>query len=89
MTTTSPALQAWAVTGVGKVARIAMAAIGMSVATMALTTSAAVDTGSWALVLLGVALAATSVRAAWTPSVSRLTALTVTMIAIPLSLQIF
>lgn len=89
MTTTSPELQAWATKPVGKVARIVMAAIGMSVATLVLMTSAVVDRGSWALVLLGVGLAATSVRAAWAPSVSRLTALTATLIAIPLSQQLF
>lgn len=73
----------------GKVARLAIAAVGMSAATLVLMTSAVVESGSWALVLLGVALAATSVRAAWIPSVSRLAALTATTIAIPLSIQIF
>ena len=89
MTTASPSLETWATKPLGKVVRIAMAAMGMSLATLALMTSALVDSGSWALVLLGVALAATSVRAAWVPSVSRLTVLLATVIAIPLSLKIF
>lgn len=89
MTTTSPVLQAWATRPLGKAARIAIAAMGMSMAVLVLTTSAIVESGSWALVLLGVGLAATSVRAAWIPSVSRLAALTATVIAILLSIQIF
>lgn len=89
MTTTTQPLQAWATKPLGKAARVAMAGIGMAMATMVLMTAAVVESGSWALVLLGVALAATSVRAAWAPTVSRLTALIATVIAIPLSLQIF
>ncbi len=66
-----------------------MAAIGMLMATLVLTSAAVVDTGSWALVILGVGLAAASVRAAHVPTTPRLVTLTAVAIAIPLSLQIF
>lgn len=89
MTTTTQPLHGWATKPLGKAARVAMAGIGMAMATMVLMTAAVVESGSWALVLLGVALAATSVRAARVPTVSRLTTLMATVIAIPLSLQIF
>jgi multisubunit Na+/H+ antiporter MnhF subunit len=51
--------------------------------------AALVDSGSWALVILGVALAAASVRVAQSPNLSRIIALGATTVAIPLSLQIF
>lgn len=89
MTTTTQPLQAWATKPLGKAARVAMAGVGMAMATLVLMTSAVVESGSWALVLLGVALAATSVRAAWIPTVSRLSALMATVVAIPLSMQVF
>lgn len=89
MTTSTPVLQLWATRPLGKAARIAMAAIGMLMATLVLTTAAVVDNGSWALVLLGVGLAAASVRAARLPTVSRLVALAAVAVAIPLSLQVF
>lgn len=89
MTTTSPALRSWATKPLGKATRLALAVLGMSLATGVLMASAVVDSGSWALVLLGVALAATAVRAAWSPSVARLMTLGATIIAIPLSIQIF
>ena len=57
-------------------------------ATLVLMTAAAVDSGSWAQVLLGVALATTSVRAAILPATPRLVALTAIVVAIPLSLQV-
>jgi hypothetical protein len=89
MTTTAQPLQAWATKPLGKAARIALAGIGMAMATLTLMTAAVAESASWALVLLGVGLAATSVRAAWVPSVPRLIALMATVIAIPLSLQVF
>lgn len=89
MTTSTPTLQAWATRPLGKVTRIAMAAIGMVMGTLVLMTSAMVDTGSWALVLLGVMLAAASVRAAHAPTGSRIGMLAAVSVAIPLSLQVF
>jgi hypothetical protein len=48
-----------------------------------------VQSGSWALVVLGVGLAALSVRAARVPTAIRLTLVAVAMLAIPLTLQTF
>lgn len=89
MTTANPTLQAWATKPLGKAARIAIAVGGMALATLVLTSAAVVETGSWALVLLGVALVAAAVRAARIPTGSRLVALMAIVIAIPLSLQVF
>lgn len=89
MTTSTPAIHAWATRPLGKAARISMAALGMVMSTLVLTGAAVVDSGSWALVILGVALATTSVRAAHVPNTSRLLTLTAVAVAIPLSLQIF
>ncbi len=87
--TASAAMQTWAVKPVGKVIRVALASFGMILATMVLTGAAFVDTGSWALVLVGVAIAATSVRAAHEMTVTRLVALAASLLATPLTLQIF
>ena len=89
MTTSHLALGAWATRPLGKAARIGIAVGGLVTATLVLTTSAVVTNGSWALVLLGVALAAASVRAARIPSVGRLTTFAVGLIAIPILLQTF
>jgi hypothetical protein len=61
----------------------------MVMATMVLTAAAVVESASWTLVLLGVALAAASVRAARVPTGSRLAVLMAVVIALPLTLQIF
>lgn len=82
-------MQSWAVKPFGKVTRIALASLGMIFATMVLTSAALVETGSWALVLVGVAIAATSVRAARDLTMTRLGALGASLLAIPLTLQIF
>lgn len=89
MTASTPALETWAVRPVGKVVRVALAVFGMVFATMVLTSAVLVETGSWALVLIGVALAATSVRAAQQLTTTRLAALAAVLLAIPLSIQIF
>jgi len=79
----------WATQPLGKVVRTAVATSGMVMATLVLMNAAVIDSGSWALVVLGVALAATSIRAARVPSASRLAILTAVVLAIPISLQIF
>ena len=89
MTSLSPAFAAWASHPAGKATRIAIAVLGMATATLVLMTAALVTTGSWALVLLGVALAAASVRAAVAPSTTRFVTLAVIVLAIPLTIQIF
>lgn len=89
MTASTPVLNDWAERPMGKVARAAVAITGMAFATLVLMNAALVSSGAWALVLLGVATAATSVRVAQRPSVSRLAALGAVILAIPLSLQLF
>lgn len=89
MTATTEQLHDWASSLGGKVVRGAIAVTGMAFAVLVLMNAALVDTGSWALVLLGVALAASSVRVAQSPNLSRIIVLGATTLAIPLSLQIF
>lgn len=89
MTASTEQLQDWPSSLVGKVARGAIAVTGMAFAVLVLMNAALVDTGSWALVVLGVALAAASVRVAQSPNLARIIALGATTVAIPLSLQIF
>lgn len=89
MTTASSALNAWASHPLGKAARAAIAVGGLMTATLVLMTASVVAAGSWALVLLGVGLAALSVRAARLPTPLRLTLVTLTLIAIPLTFQAF
>jgi hypothetical protein len=72
----------------GKVTRAAIAVTGMVFAVLVLMNAALIDSGSWALVILGVALAATSVRVAQSPFLSRIVAVGASTVAIPLSLQI-
>jgi hypothetical protein len=73
----------WAAHPVGKVARVAIAALGLMSATLVLLVATMNSQAAWTLVLLGVALAATSVRAAANPSLIRLTTLAAVMIAVP------
>lgn len=89
MTSISPAINAWASHPAGMAARIFIAVAGMVTATLVMMTASVVSSGSWALVLLGVALAASSVRAARVPSTGRLVLVAATLIAIPLAIQIF
>lgn len=89
MTTASPTVNAWASHPLGKVARGAIAVGGLMTATLVLMTASVVGNGSWAMVLIGVGLAALSVRAARVPSPLRLSLVALTLIAIPLIFQTF
>jgi len=89
MTTASPPISTWAAHPMGKAARIAIAVGGLITATLVLMTASVVATGSWALVVLGVGLAALSVRAARVPSRVRLILVAAALIAIPLAFQVF
>lgn len=84
MTTSDLVLEEWATKPLGKAARIAIAVGGMITATLVLLMATMIVDGSWLLVLGGVALAATSVRAARYPTVTRLATVLVNLIAIPL-----
>lgn len=89
MTTANLTISAWASHPIGKMARGAIGVGGLITATLVLMTASVVATGSWALVVLGVGLAALSVRAARIPTPLRLTFVALTLIAIPIAFQIF
>ncbi|MGH8914606.1 MAG: hypothetical protein ACRDZM_08850 [Acidimicrobiia bacterium] len=76
-------LDEWAVHPIGRVARAAIAALGLMSATLVLLVATMNSHAAWTLVLLGVTLAAASIRAATRPSVVRLATLAAVMIAIP------
>ena len=78
----------WEVTPLGKVARAAIGVLGVITAALTLMLATAMDTGAWMTLLAGVALAATSARAAREPSLVRLTAVTANLILIPLLMRL-
>lgn len=89
MTATSHTFSGWVTHPAGKAARVFIAVTGMVTATLVMMTAALVSTGSWALVLIGVGLAASSIRAAQVPTTGRLAVVAATLVAIPLTIQIF
>ena len=88
MTTASAFVEDWASHPIGKVTRALVAIIGLMLATLVLLLASMGTDGLWAFILLGVALAATSVRAALQPTVIRLTTLGAVMVAVPIVGQI-
>jgi len=80
---TITSLDEWAAHPLGKVARIAIAALGLMSAALVLLVATMNNNSAWTFVLLGVALAAVSIRAATKPSLIRLTTLAAVMIAVP------
>ena len=74
----------WATRPWGRAARITIVAGGVGAATLLLLIAAMTETGSWALVVTGVALAATSARAAKSPSIIRLGVVGANLMVIPL-----
>lgn len=88
MTALETTLTNWEITPFGKIARAAIAVLGVVTATLTLMLSAVMDGGAWVTLLAGVALAATSARAAKEPSLSRLTAVTANLILIPLLMRL-
>lgn len=89
MTASTPALQTWAKQPMGFAVRVAIAVTGMITATLVLMMSALIPEASWLMVVLGIGLAAASVRAARIPSASRLSTAAAILLAVPLSIQIF
>lgn len=75
-------LDEWAAHPFGKAARIGLALLGLASAALVLMVATMNSQAAWLLVLLGVALAATSVRAASKPSVIRLTTLAAVMVSV-------
>jgi hypothetical protein len=88
MTTSDLVLDEWATKPMGKAARIAIAAGGIITATLVLLMATMLPDGAWLFVLVGVALAATSVRAARYPTIVRLGVVAANLIAIPLIAQL-
>lgn len=88
MTVSDPVLEEWATKPLGKAARIAIAAGGTITATLVLLMATMLRDGTWMFVLMGVALAATSVRAARYPTITRLGVVAANLVAIPLIAQL-
>ena len=78
----------WMHRPLGKAARAVIAISGLTASFLFLLLAGMVSTGVWVLVVGGVALAATSVRAAWVPSRNRLLAVAANLAAIPLFTQV-
>ncbi len=87
MTTATPRVAAWAHHPLGKIARLAIAFGGLATASLVLMTAAVVANGSWLLVLLGVGLAALTIRAATLPTTSRLVPTAAVLAVILISYQ--
>jgi hypothetical protein len=79
----------WAAHPLGKAARVAVAVLGLMSATLVLLVATMNSQATWIMVLLGVGLAAVSVRAAAKPSLIRLTTLAAIMVAVPYVGQTF
>jgi hypothetical protein len=78
----------WAAHPIGKVTRALIAVVGVIVATLVLLLATLGAQNVWILVLIGIALAATSIRAAMEPNAIRLTTLAVVLMAVPIAGQI-
>ena len=87
MTTSQLVLEGWATKPLGKAARVSIAVGGMITGSLVLLMATMLPQGAWVFVLVGVALVATSVRAARYPTLVRLTAVAANLIAIPLIAQ--
>ena len=78
----------WAAHPIGKVTRALIAVVGVIVATLVLLLATLGAQNVWILVLIGIALAATSIRAAMEPNAIRLTTLAVVLMTVPIVGQI-
>ena len=78
-------LNQWTTHPLGKTVRVAIAVVGLATATVVLLLATLTSSAVWFMVLLGVSLAATSIRAALYPSIVRLGILTAVMVAIPIA----
>lgn len=79
----------WAAHPLGKAARIAVVTLGLMSATLVLLIATMNSQTAWIMILLGVTLAAVSVRTAAKPSLVRLTTLAAIMVAVPYVGQTF
>ncbi len=78
----------WTAHPVGKVTRALIAIAGVVVATLVMLLATLGAQNAWILILVGVSLAATSIRAAMEPTAIRLSTLAVTLMAIPIVSQV-
>jgi hypothetical protein len=78
----------WAAHPIGKVTRALIAVVGVIVATLVLLLATLGAQNAWIPILIGVALAATSIRAAMEPNAIRLTTLAVVLMTVPIVGQI-
>lgn len=88
MTTSDTFVDEWASHPIGKAARIAIAVAGLITSALVLLLATLGSNAAWLMVLMGVALAATSIRAASRPTMLRLGTLAAAMVAIPIVGQI-
>ena len=79
---TITSLDEWAVHPYGKAARVALVILGLASAVLVLMVATMNSQAASLLVLLGVALAATTVRAASKPRFIRLTTLAAVMVSV-------
>lgn len=79
---TITSLDEWAVHPYGKAARVALVILGLASAVLVLMVATMNSQAASLLVLLGVALAATTVRAASKPRFIRLTTLVAVMVSV-------
>lgn len=88
MTTADFTFDNWPTTTFGKAARAAVAVLGVITAVLTLMLAPMVAGASWVMVLGGVSLAATSVRAAQEPTVVRLSVVAANLLLIPLLIRL-
>lgn len=86
MTTTEATfLKEWTAHPLGKTVRIAIAVVGLATSTVVLLLATLTSDAVWFMVVLGVSMAAASIRAALHPSISRLAILTAVLVVIPIA----
>ncbi len=80
--TSTSTLDQWAAHPLGKATRVAMVVLGLGSAVLLLMVATIYTERAWPLVLLGATLAATAVRAASRPGLTRLLSLGAVMVAV-------
>lgn len=78
----------WATNPLGKTVRIGIAVAGLATSAVVLLLATLTSSAVWFIVLLGVSLAASSIRAALHPSVTRLATVTAVIVTIPIVLRL-
>lgn len=86
--TTAEFFNDWTTHPIGKLTRALIAVVGIILATLVLLLATLGAQNVWILVLIGVALAATSIRAAMEPNAIRLMTLAAVVVALPIVGQV-